>query len=577
MRASRFLIATLKETPADAEVISHQLMLRSGMIRKLASGLYTWLPMGLRTLRKVERIVRQEMDKSGAQELLMPAVQPAELWQESGRWEQYGGELLRMNDRHGREFCFGPTHEEVITDLIRNELKSYKELPANFYQIQTKFRDERRPRFGVMRAREFLMKDAYSFHVNAESLNDTYQTMHQTYCAIFDRVGLDYRPVQADSGAIGGNASHEFHVLASSGEDDIVFSTDSDYAANIEKAEAVAPAGERPTPSEELKEIATPDQRTIDAIAQFLDIDAARTVKTLLVKGEADDDGKAGLVALILRGDHTLNDIKAEKLAGIAEPLTMASDDEIEQAIGCKPGSIGPVKLTVPVIVDRAAAHLADFVCGANRDGYHLTGVNWGRDAGADRIEDLRNVVEGDPSPDGKGSLEIRRGIEVGHIFKLGNKYSTAMNATVLDENGKSVILEMGCYGIGVSRIVAAAIEQNHDDKGIIWPDAIAPFEVAIVTLNAHKSPDVAAAGERLYDQLRQAGFDVLLDDRNERPGVKFADMELIGIPHRFVVSDRGLAAGTLEYKGRQDADKQDVAVDEFLPFLLKASPRNGL
>jgi prolyl-tRNA synthetase len=577
MRASRFLIATLKETPADAEVISHQLMLRSGMIRKLASGLYTWLPMGLRTLRKVERIVRQEMDKSGAQELLMPAVQPAELWQESGRWEQYGGELLRMNDRHGREFCFGPTHEEVITDLIRNELKSYKELPANFYQIQTKFRDERRPRFGVMRAREFLMKDAYSFHVNAESLNDTYQTMHQTYCAIFDRVGLDYRPVQADSGAIGGNASHEFHVLASSGEDDIVFSTDSDYAANIEKAEAVAPAGERPTPSEELKEIATPDQRTIDAIAQFLDIDAARTVKTLLVKGEADDDGKAGLVALILRGDHTLNDIKAEKLAGIAEPLTMASDDEIEQAIGCKPGSIGPVKLPVPVIVDRAAAHLADFVCGANRDGYHLTGVNWGRDAAADRIEDLRNVVEGDPSPDGKGSLEIRRGIEVGHIFKLGNKYSTAMNATVLDENGKSVILEMGCYGIGVSRIVAAAIEQNHDDKGIIWPDAIAPFEVAIVTLNAHKSPDVAAAGERLYDQLRQAGFDVLLDDRNERPGVKFADMELIGIPHRFVVSDRGLAAGTLEYKGRQDADKQDVAVDEFLPFLLKASPRNGL
>ncbi len=577
MRASRFLIATLKETPADAEVISHQLMLRSGMIRKLASGLYTWLPMGLRTLRKVERIVRQEMDKSGAQELLMPAVQPAELWQESGRWEQYGGELLRMNDRHGREFCFGPTHEEVITDLIRNELKSYKELPANFYQIQTKFRDERRPRFGVMRAREFLMKDAYSFHINAESLNDTYQTMHQTYCAIFDRVGLDYRPVQADSGAIGGNASHEFHVLASSGEDDIVFSTDSDYAANIEKAEAVAPAGERPAPTEELKEIATPDQRTIDAIAQFLDIDATRTVKTLLVKGEADDNGKAGLVALILRGDHTLNDIKAEKLAGIAEPLTMASDDEIEQAIGCKPGSIGPVKLPVPVIVDRAAAHLADFVCGANRDGYHLTGVNWGRDAAADRIEDLRNVVEGDPSPDGKGTLEIRRGIEVGHIFKLGNKYSTAMNATVLDESGKSVILEMGCYGIGVSRIVAAAIEQNHDDKGIIWPDAIAPFEVAIVTLNAHKSPDLATAGDRLYDQLRQAGFDVLLDDRNERPGVKFADMELIGIPHRFVVSDRGLAAGTLEYKGRQDADKQDVALDEFLPFLLKASPRNGL
>lgn len=577
MRASRFLIATLKETPADAEVISHQLMLRSGMIRKLASGLYTWLPMGLRTLRKVERIVRQEMDKSGAQELLMPAVQPAELWQESGRWEQYGGELLRMNDRHGRDFCFGPTHEEVITDLIRNELKSYKELPANFYQIQTKFRDERRPRFGVMRAREFLMKDAYSFHVTAQSLDETYQTMHRTYCAIFDRIGLDYRPVQADSGAIGGSASHEFHVLASSGEDDIVFSTDSDYAANIEKAEAVAPAAERAGATEELKEIATPDQRTIAAVSEFLGIAPTRTVKTLLVKGEADDDGDAGLVALILRGDHSLNDIKAEKLAGVAEPLTMATDEEIEQAVGCTPGSIGPVNLPLPVIVDRSAAQLSDFVCGANRDGFHLTGVNWDRDVSAGRIEDIRDVVEGDPSPDGKGTLEIRRGIEVGHIFKLGNKYSTAMNAKVLDENGKSVILEMGCYGIGVSRIVAAAIEQNHDDKGIIWPDAIAPFEVAIVTLNAHKSPAVAEAGDRLYDQLRQAGFDVLLDDRNERPGVKFADMELIGIPHRFVISERGLTAGTLEYKGRQDDDKQDVSIEEALPFLLKASPRNGL
>ncbi|MEX2474846.1 proline--tRNA ligase [Marinobacter sp.] len=577
MRASRFLIATQKETPADAEVISHQLMLRSGMIRKLASGLYTWLPMGLRTLRKVERIVREEMDKSGAQELLMPAVQPAELWQESGRWEQYGGELLRMNDRHGRDFCFGPTHEEVITDLIRNELKSYKELPANFYQIQTKFRDERRPRFGVMRAREFLMKDAYSFHVTAESLDDTYQTMHRTYCAIFDRAGLDYRPVQADSGAIGGNASHEFHVLASSGEDDIVFSTGGPYAANIEKAEAMAPAGDRPAPAEELKEIATPDQRTIEAIARFLNIDATRTVKTLLVKGEADENGKAGLVALILRGDHTLNEIKAEKLDGIAEPLTMATDQEIELTVGCKPGSIGPVKLPVPVIVDRSAAHLADFVCGANRDGFHLTGVNWERDANIERVEDLRNVVEGDASPDGKGTLEIRRGIEVGHIFKLGNKYSTAMHATVLDEHGKSAILEMGCYGIGVSRIVAAAIEQNHDDKGIVWPEAIAPFEVAVVTLNAHKSPAAAEAGERLYDQLRQAGFDVLLDDRNERPGVKFADMELIGIPHRFVVSERGLTAGTLEYKGRQDAEKQDVAIEDILPFLLSASPRHGL
>ncbi|MAZ05026.1 MAG: proline--tRNA ligase [Halomonas sp.] len=577
MRASRYLIATQKETPADAEIISHQLMLRAGMIRKLAAGLYTWLPMGLRTLRKVERIVREEMDKSGAQEVLMPAVQPAELWQESGRWTQYGGELLRMNDRHGRDFCFGPTHEEVITDLIRNELKSYKELPANFYQIQTKFRDERRPRFGVMRAREFIMKDAYSFHINAGSLDETYQLMHRTYCAIFDRLGLDYRPVQADSGAIGGSASHEFHVLASSGEDDIVFSTGSDYAANIEKAEALAPAGQRPAPAEALKEVATPDQKTIDAVSEFLGIDATRTVKTLLVKAEADEEGHSGLVALILRGDHTLNEIKAGNLAGVAEPLTMATDEEIELATGCKAGSIGPVKLNVPVIVDRSAAHLADFVCGANRDGFHLTGVNWERDVPLDRVEDLRQVVEGDPSPDGKGTLEIRRGIEVGHIFKLGNKYSTAMNATVLDENGKSVIMDMGCYGVGVSRIVAAAIEQNHDDKGIIWPDAIAPFEIAIVTLNAHKSPTVAEAGEKLYVQLRQAGYDVLLDDRNERPGVKFADMELIGIPHRFVVSERGLAAGTLEYKGRRDEEKRDIPVAEALPFLVNASPRKGL
>ena len=577
MRASRYLIATQKETPADAEIISHQMMLRAGMIRKLASGLYSWLPMGLRVLRKVERIVREEMDKSGAQEVLMPAVQPAELWQESGRWEQYGGELLRMNDRHGRDFCFGPTHEEVITDLIRNELKSYKELPANFYQIQTKFRDERRPRFGVMRAREFIMKDAYSFHVNAESLNYTYQVMHRTYCAIFDRLGLDYRPVEADSGAIGGSASHEFHVLASSGEDAIVFSTDSDYAANIEKAEAVAPAGDRSSPSEEMAEVATPEQRTIEAVATFLNVDASRCAKTLLVKAEEDDNGHSGLIALILRGDHTLNEIKAENLPDVAEPLTMATDEEIEQVVGCKAGSIGPVNLTVPVIVDRSAAHMVDFVCGANKEGHHLTGVNWERDVALSRVEDLRDVVEGDPSPDGKGTLEIRRGIEVGHIFKLGNKYSKAMNATVLDENGKSATLEMGCYGIGVSRIVASSIEQNHDDKGIIWPDAIAPFEVAIVTLNGHKSPSVMAAGEKLYEQLRQAGFDVLLDDRNERPGVKFADMELIGIPHRFVVSERGLTAETLEYKGRRDEDKQDIPLAEALPFLISASPRNGL
>ena len=577
MQASRYLIATQKETPADAEIISHQMMLRAGMIRKLAAGLYTWLPLGLRVLRKVERIVREEMDKSGAQEVLMPAIQPAELWQESGRWEQYGGELLRMQDRHGRDFCYGPTHEEVITDLVRNELKSYKELPANFYQIQTKFRDERRPRFGVMRAREFIMKDAYSFHLTRDSLDETYRVMHRTYCSIFDRLGLDYRPVEADSGAIGGSASHEFHVLASSGEDAIVFSTGSDYAANIEKAVALPPQGERPVPAQEMQEVETPDQRTIDSVSRFLGIDATATVKTLLVKAEEDEQGNSGLVALILRGDHSLNEIKAENLAGIAEPLTMASDEEIEKAVGCKAGSIGPVGLSVPVIVDRSAAHLADFVCGANKEGYHLTGVNWERDTPLPRVEDLRDVVEGDQSPDGQGTLEIRRGIEVGHIFKLGNKYSSAMKATVLDENGKASILEMGCYGIGVSRIVAASIEQNHDDRGIVWPEAIAPFEVAIVTLNGHKSPVVQEAGERLYSQLKQAGFDVLLDDRNERPGVKFADIELIGIPHRFVVSDRGLQAETLEYKGRQDSDKQDISLDEALPFLIGKSPRGGL
>jgi len=577
MRASRYLIATQKETPADAEIISHRLMLRAGLIRKLAAGLYTWLPMGLRTLRKVERIVREEMDRSGAQELLMPAVQPAELWRESGRWNEYGAELLRMNDRHGREFCFGPTHEEVITDLIRNELKSYKQLPANFFQIQTKFRDERRPRFGVMRAREFIMKDAYSFHISAESLDQTYQLMHRTYCAIFDRLGLDYRPVQADSGTIGGSGSQEFHVLASSGEDAIVFSSGSDYAANIEKAEAVAPAGERPAPSRAMTKVATPGQRTIADIVRFLKEDATQTVKTLLVKAEAAADAEEGndpgLVALILRGDHTLNEIKAENLAGVADPLTMATDEEIQRATGCEPGSIGPVSLLMPVIVDRSAAHLADFVCGANNNDVHLTGVNWLRDLPLGRVEDLRNVVKGDASPCGQGTLEIRRGIEVGHIFKLGNKYSKALNATVLDENGKTATMSMGCYGIGVSRIVAASIEQNHDDRGIIWPDAIAPFRVAVVLLNGHKSPAVAEAGEKLYQQLQQASYDVLLDDRNERPGVKFADMELSGIPHRFVVSDRGLEAGTLEYKGRRDADKQDVALADAIAFLKSVSP----
>ena len=577
MRLSQFHLHTSKEVPAEAEIISHKLMLKAGMIRKLASGLYTWTPLGLRVLRKVERVVREEMDAAGAIEMLMPSVQPRELWEETGRWEKFGGQLLKIQDRKDAWYCYGPTHEEVITDFARQELASYKQLPACFYQIQTKFRDERRPRFGVMRAREFIMKDAYSFHVNAASLDDTYQLMHQTYCNIFDRLGLDYRPVQADSGSIGGSASHEFHVLASSGEDAIVFSTESDYAANIEKAEAVAPAGERPAPGEAMQEVHTPGQKTIEAVSTFLGLPAERSVKTLLVKGEADENGESGLVALILRGDHTLNEIKAENLAGIAEPLTMATDEEIVKAIGCNPGSIGPVNLPVPVIVDRSAAHLADFVCGANKDDYHLTGVNWERDVALCRVEDLRNVVEGDQSPDGKGTLEIRRGIEVGHIFKLGNKYSQAMNATVLDENGKAVIMEMGCYGIGVSRIVAASIEQNHDDKGIIWPDAIAPFEVAIVTLNAHKNAVVAEAGDKLYEQLRQAGYDVLLDDRNERPGVKFADMELMGIPHRFVVSERGLAAGTLEYKGRRDEDKQDIALEEALPFLVKASPKGGL
>lgn len=574
MRASRYLIATLKETPSDAEIISHQLMLRAGMIRKLAAGLYTWLPLGLRVLRKVEHIVREEMDRSGAQEVLMPTVQPAELWQESGRWEQYGGELLRLNDRHGRDFCYGPTHEEVITSLIGNELRSYKELPANFYQIQTKFRDERRPRFGVMRAREFLMKDAYSFHLDQASLDETYAVMHRTYCAIFDRLGLDYRPVQADSGAIGGDASHEFHVLASSGEDAIAFSTESDYAANIEKAEALAPAGQRPAPAETLQEVATPGQTSIDAVAGFLKVPADRILKTLLVKAEAAEGEAAGLVALVLRGDHQLNEIKAENLAGIAEPLTLATDEEIVAATGCAPGSLGPVGLSLPVIVDRSAAHLADFVCGANKEGFHLTGVNWERDLPLPRVEDLRNVTEGDPSPDGKGTLVIRRGIEVGHIFKLGNTYSKAMNATVLDENGKATFMEMGCYGIGVSRIIAACIEQNHDDRGIIWPDTIAPFNIAVVTLNAHKSPATAEAGDKLYEQLQQAGYDVLLDDRNERPGVKFADLELAGIPHRVVISERGLAAGTVEYKGRRDADKQDVAVDDILSFLTNLSPR---
>ncbi|MEH6584916.1 MAG: proline--tRNA ligase [Halioglobus sp.] len=564
MRTSNFLIATQKETPADAEVISHQLMLRAGLIRRLAAGLYTWLPLGLRVLRKVENVVREEMDAAGAQEVSMPVVQPAELWQESGRWEQYGPELLRIHDRHQREFCLGPTHEEVITDLVRNEVKSYKQLPLNMYQIQTKVRDEIRPRFGIMRSREFLMKDAYSFHASQASLEETYQIMHQAYSRIFTRLGLDFRPVIADTGSIGGSASHEFHVLANSGEDDIAFSDSSDYAANVEMAEAIAPDIARPSPGAEMTEIATPGVKTIDELAGFLAIDSASLVKTLVVQG--DEEGK--LVALVLRGDHQLNGIKAEKLAGVACPLLMAEEADVRKALGAGFGSLGPAGLKIDLIVDRSAAVLADFVCGANRDDFHLTGVNWERDCPLARVEDLREVVEGDPSPDGTGKLQIKRGIEVGHIFQLGTKYSEAMKAEVLNENGKSITMTMGCYGIGVSRVVASAIEQNHDDKGIIWPEAMAPFQLAIVPLNMQKSEAVASCAEDLYQSLKSVGIDVLMDDRNERPGVKFADMELTGIPHRIVIGDRALKEGNIEYKGRRDEDSQLIPRDDIVAFL---------
>src|SRR3569623_1756409 len=548
MRASQLLLATVKETPADAEVISHQLMLRAGMIRKLAAGLYTWLPLGLRVLRKVEAIVREEMNAAGAQEVLMPAVQPAELWQESGRWEQYGGELLRMHDRHQREFCFGPTHEEVITDLIRREVRSYKQLPANFYQIQTKFRDETRPRFGVMRAREFLMKDAYSFHLTDASLKETYEVMYRTYTRIFTRLGLEFRA-----------------VLAGSGEEAIAFSTVSDYAAKVDLAVALAPRGARPAPSETMTTVDTPEQHSIEDVSTFLHIPAARCAKTLLVQGR---DG--GVVALVLRGDHQLNTIKAEKLPQIASPLALASAEQIRAVAACNAGSLGPVGLNIPVIADRAAAALADFVCGANVDGKHLTGVNWGRDLPEPEIADIRSVVEGDPSPDGKGTLAIKRGIEVGHIFPLGPKYSAAMLATCLDETGRAVVMTMGCYGIGVSRVVAAAIEQNHDENGIIWPAAIAPFQVAIVPISMHKSTRQQTVAEDLYAQLRAAGIDVLFDARKERAGVMFADMDLIGIPHRLVLGDRGLAAGEIEYKGRRDAENQMIALDGVVDFIQK-------
>ncbi|WP_271274060.1 proline--tRNA ligase [Aliamphritea hakodatensis] len=570
MRASQYLIATLKETPSDAEVISHQLMLRAGMVRKVAAGLYNWLPLGLRTLRKVERIVREEMDKSGAQEVLMPAIQPSELWQESGRWEQYGPELLRVRDRHDREFCVGPTHEEVITDLVRNEIQSYKQLPTNLYQIQTKFRDEVRPRFGIMRSREFIMKDAYSFHSSLESLQQTYDLMHSTYCKIFDRIGLDYRPVLADNGSIGGNSSHEFHVLASSGEDDIAFSTGSEFAANIEKAEALAPACERGVATQEMTLVDTPDAKTIAQLVEQHGLDIEKTVKTLFVV--ASEECEADFVALMVRGDHDLNEIKAEKLPEVAAPLVMAEEDSIRKLVGAGPGSLGPVNLPIPVIIDRTVEKMADFGAGANIEGKHYFGINWERDLPLPKVADIRNVVEGDPSPCGNGTISIKRGIEVGHIFQLGKKYAEAMNATVLDENGKAATLDMGCYGIGVTRVVAAAIEQNNDDKGIIWPEAIAPFTVAIVALKYEKSEAVQQQADALYESLTAAGVEVILDDRPKvSPGAKMADMELMGIPHRIVISDRGIGAGTYEYKARRDADKQEIAADQAEAFILNA------
>ncbi len=571
MRASRFLFATLRETPNDAEVISHQLMLRAGMIRKLASGLYTWLPMGVRVLNKVEAIVREEMNRAGALETFMPVTQPASLWEESGRYVQYGPELLRFNDRHTNPFVLGPTHEEVITDLARNELKSYKQLPINFYQIQTKFRDEVRPRFGVMRSREFIMKDAYSFHVDQASLQETYDVMYETYCRIFSRLGLDFRPVQADTGSIGGSGSHEFHVLASSGEDDIAFSTESDYAANIEMAEAIL-VGERAAPTQAFEIVDTPNQKTIADVSTFLNTDPAHSVKALLVQGIADEKGHSPVIALFLRGDHELNEIKAEKHPLIAAPLTFATEEQIA-ALGLTAGFIGPqglVEKGLTVIVDRAASILSDFVAGANEADKHATGVNWERDASFTEVYDLRNVVEGDPSPDGKGTLQIKRGIEVGHIFQLGKKYSEALGCKVLGEDGKPLTVTMGCYGIGVTRVIASAIEQNYDEKGIIWPAAIAPFEVAIVPMNAHKSPRTLEAAEALYIELQAQGFDVLLDDRNERPGVKFSDLELTGIPHRIVIGEKGLDAGTFEYKGRTDTESVNINKDELLAKLAK-------
>ena len=557
MRLSAYPIQNLKEVPADAEVVSHQLMLRAGLVRRLAGGLYTWLPLGLRVLRKVERIIREEMDRAGALEVSMPVAQPGDLWVESGRWDQFGPELLRFKDRNGRDMVLGPTHEEVITDLARRELKSYRQLPVNFYQVQTKFRDEIRPRFGVMRAREFLMKDAYSFHVDAASLAEGYRQMYDAYTAIFTRMQLEFRAVLADTGAIGGSASQEFHVLASSGEDAIAFSDGDDYAANLEMAAALPPAEPRQAPTQAMQKVATPGARTIAEVSECLGLPAGRLVKTLMV--EADD---GGVVALIVRGDHELNAVKAQKLPGVASPLRMAGAAQIEATAGCEPGFLGPVGLACRCYADHAALQLADFACGANERDAHLTGVNWGRDLPEAEAADLRNVVEGDPSPSGQGQLRIARGIEVGHIFQLGCKYSEALGATVLDENGKGVPMAMGCYGIGVTRVVAAAIEQNHDDRGIIWPEPIAPFSVVLVGLNWAKSPRVREVAESLYRELSEAGVEVLLDDRDARPGVKFADAELIGIPHRVVVAERGLDAGCLEYRHRRASENEDLPLE---------------
>ncbi|TCJ95898.1 prolyl-tRNA synthetase [Volucribacter psittacicida] len=564
MKTSQYLFSTLKETPNDAQIVSHQLMLRAGMIRPLASGLYTWLPTGIRVLKKVENIVREEMNKC-ALEIEMPVVQPAELWQESGRWEQYGPELLRFKDRGDREFIISPTAEEAITDLVRREVSSYKQLPLNFYQIRTKFRDEIRPRFGIMRSREFLMKDAYSFHTDHASLQQTYEVMYQTYSNIFNRLGLDFRAVQADTGSIGGSASHEFQVLAQSGEDDIVFSSESDFAANIELAEAL-PLGERGQATEALRLVDTPNAKTIAELVEQFNVPIEKTVKTLIVR--ASEQCEQDFVALLVRGDHELNEIKAEKVDLVASPLQFATEQEIRQTIGAGPGSLGPLNLPIPVVIDRTVANMDNFSAGANIDDKHYFGINWERDLATPQIADLRNVVEGDPSPDGKGYLQIRRGIEVGHIFQLGQKYSAAMNATVQGEDGKPLIMTMGCYGIGISRVVAAAIEQNHDERGIIWPDAIAPFKLAIVPMNMHKSPNVQQFAEQLYADLTQQGIEVIFDDRKERPGVMFADMELIGVPHMLVIGEKNLANGEIEYKNRRTGEKKMIAQAQLTEFL---------